>query len=149
MKFIKNNLKLVLAFVAGLISAGSIVYAVTAASSIDYTTNKNSQIKNVQDALNDLYKNMKKVEILEFEGVARKDESSIDIDISSKYSNFSSIDISNIFVQTNSCLATMYNEPHINNISYSYDKTKGILSINAEYHLFTKASNNFKIIIVE
>ena len=58
MKFLRNNLKVVIAFILGLILAGGIVYAATvAANEIDYTTAKNSSVKNVEQALNDLYAN--------------------------------------------------------------------------------------------
>ena len=58
MKFLRNNLKVIIAFILGLILAGGIVYAATvAANEIEYTTAKNSSIKNVGQALNDLYAN--------------------------------------------------------------------------------------------
>lgn len=57
MKFYKNNLKIIIAFVVGLILSGGIVYAVTSANQISYTTDKNVNIKNVEEALNDLYSN--------------------------------------------------------------------------------------------
>ena len=59
MKFLKNNLKVIIAFILGLILAGGIVYAATSAKEVTYTTAKNGNIKNVEDALNDLYKNNK------------------------------------------------------------------------------------------
>ena len=55
MKFLKNNLKVIIAFIIGIILAGGIVYAATVASGVTYTTAKNSNVKNVEDALNDLY----------------------------------------------------------------------------------------------
>ena len=55
MKFIKNNLKVIIAFIVGLILSGGIVYAVTSASQVAYTTTKNAEIETVADALNDLY----------------------------------------------------------------------------------------------
>ena len=49
--FIKNNLKLIIGFIAGIILASGIaVYASVNANSIDYTNNKK-----VSDALNELY----------------------------------------------------------------------------------------------
>lgn len=56
MKFFKNNLKVIIGFVIGVILTGGIVYAVTSASEVIYTTSKNTEIKTVADALNDLYK---------------------------------------------------------------------------------------------
>lgn len=50
MKFLKNNLKIIIAFIVGVILAGGIVYAATSAEQIDYTTDKNSEIKNVKEA---------------------------------------------------------------------------------------------------
>lgn len=55
MKFLKNNLKVIIAFIIGLILAGGIVYAATSANQVIYTTTKNAEIQNVEDALNDLY----------------------------------------------------------------------------------------------
>ena len=55
MKFLKNNIKVVIAFILGLILAGGIVYAATTARDVSYTTAKNENIKNVEEALNDLY----------------------------------------------------------------------------------------------
>lgn len=55
MKFLKNNLKVIIAFILGLILAGGIVYAATSAKEVTYTTAKNGNIKNVEDALNELY----------------------------------------------------------------------------------------------
>lgn len=55
MKFIKNNLKVIIAFVLGAILTGGIVYAAVSASEVSYTTNKNANVKSVEDALNDLY----------------------------------------------------------------------------------------------
>ena len=66
MKFIKNNFKLFIGFLIGLILAGGIVYAVVSAGEIEYTTNKNANIKTVEDALNDLYlENLNSYKILE------------------------------------------------------------------------------------
>ena len=57
MKFLKNNLKVIIAFMLGVILTGGIVYATVVASAgdITYTTSKNSSINNVASALNDLY----------------------------------------------------------------------------------------------
>lgn len=55
MKFIKNNLKFIIGFVLGAILTGGIVYAAVSASEVSYTTDINANIKNVGDALNDLY----------------------------------------------------------------------------------------------
>lgn len=56
MKLLKSNLKLIIGFLIGVVITGGIVYAATSASQISYTTDKNADIKNVQEALNDLYK---------------------------------------------------------------------------------------------
>ena len=57
MKFLKKNLKVIIAFILGFILAGGIAYAAVSISAgdIDYTTSKNANIKNVGQALNDLY----------------------------------------------------------------------------------------------
>ena len=55
MKFLKNNLKLIIGILIGAILASGIVYAATSASQVTYTTNKNAEIKTVEGALNDLY----------------------------------------------------------------------------------------------
>lgn len=55
MRFIKNNLKVIIAFIVGVILAGGIVYATTSASQVSYTTDKNLEINTVAEALNDLY----------------------------------------------------------------------------------------------
>ena len=50
MKFLKNNFKVIIAFILGLVLAGGIVYAAVSASEIEY---KNG--KSVEQALNELY----------------------------------------------------------------------------------------------
>ena len=55
MKFLKDNVKVIIGFIVGVILAGGIVYAATSASQVTYTTNKNAQISTVAEALNDLY----------------------------------------------------------------------------------------------
>ena len=45
MKYLKNNLKVIIAFILGLILAGGIVYAAVSASEVSYTTNKNAMLK--------------------------------------------------------------------------------------------------------
>ena len=62
MKFIKNNLKVIIAFVLGAILTGGIVYAAVSASEVSYTTNKNASVKNVEQALNELYNRKKNQE---------------------------------------------------------------------------------------
>ena len=59
MKILKNNLKVIIAFIFGLILAGGIVYAATSADKVTYTTTKNSEIQTVEEALNDLYNTQK------------------------------------------------------------------------------------------
>ena len=58
MKFLKNNLKLIIGFIIGVILTGGIVYATVVASAdeVTYTTDKNAEIKNVAEALEDLYR---------------------------------------------------------------------------------------------
>ena len=55
--FIKNNLKIVVAFTLGLLVAGTGVYAATviAASSVGYSDNASLGATNVQDAIDKLY----------------------------------------------------------------------------------------------
>ena len=55
--FIKNNLKIVIAFTLGLLVAGTGVYAATviAASSVSYSDNASLGATNVQDAIDKLY----------------------------------------------------------------------------------------------
>ena len=60
MEFIKNNLKVMIAFIVGIILAGGIVYAATYANQVTYGTDKNVKISTVEEALNDLYANMRK-----------------------------------------------------------------------------------------
>ena len=56
MKFCRNNVKVIIGFIVGVVLAGGIVYAaVTSADEISYMTEKNEEINNVQEALNDLY----------------------------------------------------------------------------------------------
>lgn len=59
MKFIKNNFKIIIAFIIGVVLAGGIVYAATSASEIEYTVEGRTDINTVADALNDLYINKK------------------------------------------------------------------------------------------
>ena len=62
MKFLKNNLKLIIGILIGTILAGGIVYAATSASQVTYTTDKNAEIETVAEALNDLYSIKTKIE---------------------------------------------------------------------------------------
>ena len=55
MKVLKNNLKTIIAFIIGAILTGGIVYATVNASGVNYSTEKNAEIENVEQALNDLY----------------------------------------------------------------------------------------------
>ena len=52
MNFLKSNFKIIIPFVVGLLIAGSIVYAANSARDISYSR---GNIKNVEEALNDLY----------------------------------------------------------------------------------------------
>ena len=54
MKILKNNIKLIIGFFIGLILAGGVVYAAVSASEIGYTRT-GSNVKNVSEALNELY----------------------------------------------------------------------------------------------
>lgn len=54
MKFFKNNFKLIIGIIIGMLFAGGVAYAVTSASDISYTR-QGTNINNVADALNDLY----------------------------------------------------------------------------------------------
>lgn len=49
-----KNLKVMIAFILGLILSGGIVYAAVSAKQINYTR-EDTEIKSVEDALNDLY----------------------------------------------------------------------------------------------
>ena len=59
MKILKKNTKVIIGTIVGILIGvlitGGIVYAVTSANQVTYTTDKNTQINNVSDALNDLY----------------------------------------------------------------------------------------------
>ena len=46
-----------------MILAGEIVYAATSASQVTYTTDKNAEIKNVEDALNELYSKVSNISV--------------------------------------------------------------------------------------
>lgn len=63
MNVLKNNIKIiVLIIILILISSGISVFATSTyfANQVSYTTNKNAEIKTVEEALNDLYKNKNK-----------------------------------------------------------------------------------------
>lgn len=60
MKLIKNNFKIFIGFILGVILSGGIVYAVVSANQIEYTR-EGSNINNVEDALNDLYETKSKL----------------------------------------------------------------------------------------
>ena len=62
MKIIKSNLKLIVGFIVGVILTGGLVYAATSAKDVDYTTEKNSEISTVEEALNDLYSKQSELE---------------------------------------------------------------------------------------
>ena len=54
-RIIKNNLKVIIAFIIGIVLSGSIVYAINvASSSVSYSRN-GSTVLNVEGALNELY----------------------------------------------------------------------------------------------
>lgn len=53
---LKKNVRLIVGFIIGVILTGGIVYATTSAREVVYTTEKNAEIKNVESALNDLYR---------------------------------------------------------------------------------------------
>ena len=55
MNFLKKNIRTIIGFIVGVILASGIVYAAVSASEVSYTTNKNANVKNVSEALNDLY----------------------------------------------------------------------------------------------
>ena len=58
MNFVKKNIKLIVGIIIGaVLISGISVYATTTylASQVNYTTNKNAEIKSVEQALNDLY----------------------------------------------------------------------------------------------
>ena len=64
MSFVKNNLKWILGIIVGVVIASGIsVYATGQyfASQVNYTTDKNGEISNVEQALNDLYQKRNKV----------------------------------------------------------------------------------------
>lgn len=54
MKFLKSNLKAIIAFIIGVILSGGIVYAAVSAGEVSYTR-EGTNIKTVADALNNLY----------------------------------------------------------------------------------------------
>ena len=73
MKILKDNLKVIIAFVLGAVLTGEIVYAATSANQVTYATEKNLKIKNVEEALNDLYskKNMNLEELFEKKSIKK------------------------------------------------------------------------------
>lgn len=54
MKYLKNNLKVIIAFLLGAMLTGGVAYAVISAQDVTYTK-EGTEIKNVGEALNDLY----------------------------------------------------------------------------------------------
>lgn len=69
MKFLKNNLKVIIAFIVGIILASSItVYAYSyMASDIGYTKPGETQAISIETALNELYEDRKEIKTIETE----------------------------------------------------------------------------------
>ena len=60
MRYLKNNLKLIISFILGIILASGITVYATSYLAKDITyTRENTNVKSVEDALNDLYRNKK------------------------------------------------------------------------------------------
>ena len=127
MKFLKNNLKLIIGLIVGAILAGGIVYAAISAREVTYTTSKNAQVQTVADALNDLYKNKKET----FTKVAT--------DLSSRYDqtvnltnlpNYTELTTDNFFIDKKTLVEEKITDRgSVMTMSVSYDKETGILSL--------------------
>ena len=89
---LKNNLKVIIAFIIGIIIASSItIYAYSNyASQVGYTTDKNTNIQNVDQALNDLYNKRNKI-LLWSNSNQYSDCEAFDIPLSSSIENYSHI----------------------------------------------------------
>lgn len=99
---IKNNLKMILSFLIGILVSGVGVYAANSifAKDITYTNAVNNNVTNVKDALDDLYKKNKNyMMIANISGHSNKGSTFTNLDNSS-ISNYSIYNI-NDFVATN------------------------------------------------
>ena len=116
MKFSKNNMKLIIGFLIGMVLTGGIVYAAVSASEVNYTTDKNVEIKNVEQALNDLYNK-------------------------NNYNNVDWVEIQDAFVSNpnyNLIGARLYKKGNICKLSFTIENitknTKYVLINNSEYY---------------
>lgn len=90
MRFLKEKKGIIISFIIGVILASGIVYAATSAGQVSYTTNKNGEVKTVEDALNDLY-NKKSKTLLWTNPNPNSAFSSQDITLSSSIANYTHI----------------------------------------------------------
>ena len=102
MKFFKNNLKVIIGFVIGVILASSItVYAYSYfASDVKYTDDKS-----VEDALNELYeiknnnKSIVKTTILERAFYSPAQSGTYTIDVKEKITNYQELSVENFYIE--------------------------------------------------
>ena len=108
----KNKKSIIISFIVGVIISGGIVYAAVSAGQIDYTTSKNVNITNVEEALNDLYKSKKnaKLNIVEIESLKYdpRTNSTVQywgtktIDVKDKIANYSELTKDNFILKMES-----------------------------------------------
>ena len=114
-----NLVVLVIVLMIGVILGSGIVYAAVSASQVSYTTESNDNIKNVGEALNDLYGNIdkNKVNNVTLHYGLRTNQSDGAVSSANAYvKNFKSITITN---EEGSTIATRKLKVIYNNTTYS------------------------------
>ena len=143
MNFAKKNSRWIITIIVSIILASGIsVYATTTylASQINYTTEKNAEIENVEDALDELYTKTNK-EILNQYTISLRAGTSSTIDAESLF-NFSGSTRSNYKYFKITSLTTNANASYGKCFAWSTKQNKSIeLSLNSEYEVFSNTDD--------
>ena len=158
MSFVKNNLKWILGIIVGVVIASGIsVYATGQyfASQVNYTTDKNGEISNVEQALNDLYQKRNKVTKYSLNASTTNAGSTYNFDISN-YENYNNITIDNIYVQfTRNSWRYMQQSDACGRCeyTYSYNPENGIITVtlggSSKHETWADPKTTADIIIIE
>ena len=138
-KFLNNNFKLIIGFIFGVIITGTIVYAAVSASEINYTTSKNSSVKNVEQALNDLYNKSNNNSKISFDLYCASDSNRDwpNSRFESEFTSAKSIKISCVNDQSSSYFSDTLDAPGANN--------KAIYTKTGVYYRTSKTSNYTRV----
>ena len=139
----KNNTKIVIAFILGLIISGVTVYAVTTITADQVSYDENNTVK---DKIDDLYLSAKKLRLI---GTANldsvhygSDDYYTTIDLSS-YDNYQSITENDIYIMFNgispaSTNANLTNTSGTVSIVKEYNQQTGILTVTLPLEVYSK-----------